>query len=260
MFRMWVFRDYKVDSFYGMNPLMTYILVGTFVGLESIVAINLLIAMLNDAFSGSAGDLTETLYMQRAIVLLQLKKLPFFAGKAETLQSIHQMPGPFVEPFNTDTGILEQQDDIKNAIFEIKTTLEEFLQKIQNDEHSIFLQKVEVQFGEEEVIGKRSTAMSMEMMASIRKDVGNLQKVVTMLHRQQNHSYNHLKNTIKMLNTLLEKELHSDSKKDYTISDETTETVNFNSRVFSFLDSVTSRLSQRRHGKESEESVTPSKV
>ncbi|XP_072105122.1 uncharacterized protein [Mobula birostris] len=51
MFRISVVDNYNYQAMYERDTLMTYILVGMFIGLEAILAVNLLIAMLNHALN-----------------------------------------------------------------------------------------------------------------------------------------------------------------------------------------------------------------
>ncbi|XP_067887085.1 uncharacterized protein [Heterodontus francisci] len=201
---------------YEQDAPMTFVLVGSFIALEAILAVNLLIAMLNHAFSSYKGNLPENLYMQRASIMLYLEKLPYFSAKTDELHSyIHVIADPIVEPFYAEEDTLEEEFYLKIAVFEIKTDLEELIQKIEKDEHNVFLQQLLKMYGEEEVMGNISTRFSEERVSVILKNVTNLQKAITMLHKQQDDNYNRLKNSIEKLNELVETELNYKPGKDY---------------------------------------------
>uniref|UniRef100_UPI00398F8263 uncharacterized protein n=1 Tax=Pristiophorus japonicus TaxID=55135 RepID=UPI00398F8263 len=117
-FRISVIDHYNYNAMLEHDALMTYVLVGTFIGLEAVLAVNLLIAMLIHTFRGD--NLSEKLYMQRASILLYLEKLPYFSAKTEELHNyIHAIADPIAEPFYTEEDILEESY-LKYAVFEIK--------------------------------------------------------------------------------------------------------------------------------------------
>ncbi|MEE6463151.1 hypothetical protein FKM82_005801, partial [Ascaphus truei] len=50
IFRITLVDDYKFDDLYAVDPVMAYILCGTFLGISAILCINLLVALLADTF------------------------------------------------------------------------------------------------------------------------------------------------------------------------------------------------------------------
>ncbi|GCC29709.1 hypothetical protein chiPu_0008151 [Chiloscyllium punctatum] len=214
MFRISIVDSYNYDAMYGRDALMTFILVGSFIALEAILAVNLLIAMLNCAFNRDNTVLQEKLYMARASILLYVEKYPYFSTKSDELYHyIKFIADPIVEPFYIEENTLEEEHNIKVAVFEIKRDLEELIQKIEKDEHNIFLQQLLKMYGEKEVMGNMSTRFSEERVSMILKNIINLQKAVTILHQQQDETYNRLKNSIEDLCERFEKELKYKPKK-----------------------------------------------
>lgn len=50
LYRITLVDDYEYDQMHAFDVVMTYILVGTFLGISAILCINLFIALLSDTF------------------------------------------------------------------------------------------------------------------------------------------------------------------------------------------------------------------
>ncbi|XP_038666132.1 transient receptor potential cation channel subfamily A member 1-like isoform X2 [Scyliorhinus canicula] len=208
VFRISVIDGYNYEAMHEKDTVMTYILVGSLIALEAILAMNLLIAMLTHALNSDKSYLQEQLYMQRAQILLSLEKYPYFSTKNNEVHNyIYAIADPIVAPYFKEENITEEEHYLNTVVLEIKSDLEKLIQKIEMDEHNIFLHQLIKMYGTEEIIGNMSTRLSEERVTVILKNVTNLQKAVTVLHKEQDENYNHLKNNIEELCKLFEMEL-----------------------------------------------------
>ncbi|XP_069776980.1 transient receptor potential cation channel subfamily A member 1-like isoform X2 [Narcine bancroftii] len=219
MFRISVIDNYNFQAMYEQDAFMTYILVGSFIGLEAILAINLLLAMLSHALNNDYFNLSEEIYMERARILQDIEQLPYFSIKANEFHNyIHVITGPVVEAFYKEESTIDEEHYLKMTVFEIKTELEKLQQKFEKDEHHNFLQELIKMYGDEEVMGRISTTLSEERVIAIMETVTNLQKTVGIFQRQQDDGYNRLKRNIEKLCDLLETELNDKPNIDAAIS------------------------------------------
>ncbi|KAM9308458.1 uncharacterized protein PAF06_012666 [Gastrophryne carolinensis] len=127
IFRITLVDDYKFDDMQAIDPVMAYILCGTFLGVSSILCINLLIALLADSFQRVYDNATANAAMQQATTLLQLEEN--LSKKSKTQLEKHiQGPCAPLSLFYDDDLTVDQEDDLKKVTFQIKEELGELTQ------------------------------------------------------------------------------------------------------------------------------------
>ncbi|GCB74429.1 hypothetical protein scyTo_0003519 [Scyliorhinus torazame] len=123
VFRISIIDGYNYEAMYEKDPVMTFILVGSLIALEAILAVNLLIAMLTHAFNSDKGHLQEKLYMQRARILLYLEKYPYFSTKNNEVHNyIYAIADPIVAPYYKEENISKEEHYINTVVLEIKVS------------------------------------------------------------------------------------------------------------------------------------------
>ncbi|XP_069478241.1 transient receptor potential channel pyrexia-like [Ambystoma mexicanum] len=119
VFRITLIDDYGFDDMYDKDPVMAYILCGTFLGVSSILCINLLIALLSDAFQRVYDNATANAAMQQACTLLQIEEHLSKKNKDRFQRHIKEACSP-VTLFYDDDLTSDQHDDLNKITFQIK--------------------------------------------------------------------------------------------------------------------------------------------
>ncbi|XP_072269334.1 transient receptor potential cation channel subfamily A member 1-like [Pyxicephalus adspersus] len=127
IFRMTLVDDYNFSDMYAVDPVMAYILCGTFLGVSSILCINLLIALLADSFQRVYDNATANAVMQQATILLQIEENLGKKSKTKLENHIQSNCSP-LSLFYDDDLTINQDDDLKKVTFQIKEELGELVQ------------------------------------------------------------------------------------------------------------------------------------
>ncbi|KAM4027277.1 uncharacterized protein ACNLHF_023083 isoform 3-T5 [Anomaloglossus baeobatrachus] len=137
IFRMTLVDDYGFQDMYAVDPVMAYILCGTFLGVSSILCINLLIALLADTFQRVYDNATANAAMQQATMLLQIEENLSKKSKSKFERYMHTSCAP-LSLFYDDDLTVDQDEDLKKVTIQIKEELGELLhlvkeQKLKNE-------------------------------------------------------------------------------------------------------------------------------
>ncbi|KAM3929339.1 uncharacterized protein RB166_007111 isoform 1-T2 [Leptodactylus fuscus] len=137
IFRITLVDEYNFNDMHAVDPVMAYILCGTFLGVSSILCINLLIALLADTFQRVYDNATANAVMQQATMLLLIEEGLSKTNRAKFAQYIHTSCAP-LSLFYDDDLTIEQDDDLKKITFQIKEELGELVhlvkeQKLKNE-------------------------------------------------------------------------------------------------------------------------------
>ncbi|XP_068094117.1 transient receptor potential channel pyrexia-like isoform X2 [Hyperolius riggenbachi] len=126
IFRITLVDDYNFSDMYKVDPVMAYILCGMFLGISSILCINLLIALLADSFQRVYDNATANAVMQQATTLLQMEDNLSKKTKDRLEKHIHTVCAP-LSLFYDDDLTIEQDDDLKKVTIQIKEELGELM-------------------------------------------------------------------------------------------------------------------------------------
>ncbi|XP_075929907.1 uncharacterized protein LOC116951612 isoform X2 [Petromyzon marinus] len=125
--------EYEALAMLAYAPLMTPLLVVSYVGLVSIVCLNIFVAMLNDAYESVSEDPRANMYMQRASVLLGLEKSVLFRGDREvTRRFLHNECSP-LHAFYGHERAVQTEFELLTAACEIQDGLEELWEYVHDD-------------------------------------------------------------------------------------------------------------------------------
>uniref|UniRef100_A0A8C5N5B2 Ion transport domain-containing protein n=1 Tax=Leptobrachium leishanense TaxID=445787 RepID=A0A8C5N5B2_9ANUR len=127
IFRITLVDDYNFPDMYGVDPVMAYILCGTFLGVSAILCINLLIALLSDTFQRVYDNATANAAMQQASTLLQIEESLSKKNKARFAKHIQTNCSPLTLFYDDDLTV-DQDDDLKKVTIQIKEELDELMQ------------------------------------------------------------------------------------------------------------------------------------
>ncbi|XP_053322428.1 transient receptor potential cation channel subfamily A member 1-like [Spea bombifrons] len=127
IFRITLVDDYKFEDMYGVDPIMAYLLCGTFLGVSAILCINLLIALLADTFQRVYDNATANAVMQQASILLQTEENLSKKKKAKFANYLQTVCSP-LSLFYDDDLTVDQDDDLKKVTIQIKEELGELMQ------------------------------------------------------------------------------------------------------------------------------------
>ncbi|XP_040289767.1 transient receptor potential cation channel subfamily A member 1-like [Bufo bufo] len=121
IFRMTLVDDYNFGDMYAVDPVMAYILCGTFLGVSSILCINLLIALLADTFQRVYDNATANAVMQQATMLLQIEEGLSKKNKSKFDQYMRTSCAP-LSLFYDDDLTIDQDDDLKKVTMHIRVS------------------------------------------------------------------------------------------------------------------------------------------
>nr|XP_032826272.1 uncharacterized protein LOC116951612 isoform X1 [Petromyzon marinus] len=125
--------EYEALAMLAYAPLMTPLLVVSYVGLVSIVCLNIFVAMLNDAYESVSEDPRANMYMQRASVLLGLEKSVLLRGDREvTRRFLHNECSP-LHAFYGHERVVQTEFELLTAACEIQDGLEELWEYVRDD-------------------------------------------------------------------------------------------------------------------------------
>ncbi|XP_067833410.1 transient receptor potential channel pyrexia-like [Heptranchias perlo] len=133
VFRVTLVDDYGFDDMYAEDPVMAYFLCGTFLGVSSILCINLLIALLSDTFQRVYDNATANAAMQQASIVLQVEEHLNPKKKNKFREYIHESCAP-LEIFFDDDLTIDQEDDLKKVTFQIKDEIDNLRSIMQMEE------------------------------------------------------------------------------------------------------------------------------
>ncbi|XP_075681857.1 uncharacterized protein LOC142651276 isoform X2 [Rhinoderma darwinii] len=126
IFRITLVDDYNFGDMYAVDPVMAYILCGTFLGVSSILCI-LLIALLADTFQRVYDNATANAVMQQATMLLQIEENLSKKNKSNFGNYMYSSCAP-LSLFYDDDLTTDQDDDLKKVTIQIKEELGELMQ------------------------------------------------------------------------------------------------------------------------------------
>ncbi|XP_044150997.1 LOW QUALITY PROTEIN: transient receptor potential channel pyrexia-like [Bufo gargarizans] len=129
IFRITLVDDYNFGDMYAVDPVMAYILCGTFLGVSSILCINLLIALLADTFQRVYDNATANAVMQQATMLLQIEEGLSKKNKSKFDQYMRTSCAP-LSLFYDDDLTIDQDDDLKKVTMHIREELGELMQLV----------------------------------------------------------------------------------------------------------------------------------
>ncbi|XP_078542266.1 uncharacterized protein LOC144827992 [Lissotriton helveticus] len=133
VFRITLVDDYGFDDMYDKDPVMAYILCGTFLGVSAILCINLLIALLSDAFQRVYDNATANAAMQQASTLLEIEE----NLTTKSLDHYHRHIRDACSPltlFYDDDLTSDQDNEMKKVTFQIKEELDELMHLVRGKE------------------------------------------------------------------------------------------------------------------------------
>ncbi|XP_072007308.1 uncharacterized protein [Engystomops pustulosus] len=132
IFRITLVDDYNFGDMYNVDPVMAYILCGTFLGVSSILCINLLIALLADTFQRVYDNATANAVMQQATMLLQIEEDLSKKNKSKFNEYMKTTCAP-LSLFYDDDLTIEQDEDLKKVTMHIKDELGELVQIVKEE-------------------------------------------------------------------------------------------------------------------------------
>ncbi|KAJ1194008.1 hypothetical protein NDU88_003303 [Pleurodeles waltl] len=133
VFRITLVDDYGFDDMYEKDPVMAYILCGTFLGVSAILCINLLIALLSDAFQRVYDNATANAAMQQASTLLEIEENLTRKSLGNFQRHIREACSPLTL-FYDDDLTSEEDNELKKVTFQIKEELDELMHLLREKE------------------------------------------------------------------------------------------------------------------------------
>uniref|UniRef100_UPI00398E77B1 transient receptor potential channel pyrexia-like n=1 Tax=Pristiophorus japonicus TaxID=55135 RepID=UPI00398E77B1 len=133
VFRITLVDDYGFEDMYTKDPVMAYFLCGTFLGVSSILCINLLIALLSDTFQRVYDNANANAAMQQASIILYVEDHLSQKKRNNFQEFIHEFCAP-LEVFFDDDLTIDQEDDVKKVTIQIKEDLDNLTSMMQMEE------------------------------------------------------------------------------------------------------------------------------
>ncbi|XP_051879492.1 transient receptor potential channel pyrexia-like [Pristis pectinata] len=133
VFRITLVDDYGFEDMYARDPVMAYLLCGTFLGVSSILCINLLIALLSDTFQRVYDNANANAAMQQASIVLYVEDHLNKKRKNTFQEFIHTSCAP-LEIFFDDDITIDQEDDLKKVTVQIKEDIDNLTNLMQKEE------------------------------------------------------------------------------------------------------------------------------
>ncbi|MBN3320295.1 PYX protein, partial [Atractosteus spatula] len=129
LYRITLVDDYEFEAMVNVDPIMAYLLCGTFLGLSAILCVNLLIALLSETFQRVYDNATANAVMQQAsIILLVEDSMPCLRHFYDP-DHIHKHCAPLVEFCDDDITTNKDDDaETKKVTVQIKEALDDFLE------------------------------------------------------------------------------------------------------------------------------------
>nr|XP_015218192.1 PREDICTED: transient receptor potential channel pyrexia-like [Lepisosteus oculatus] len=129
LYRITLVDDYEFEAMVSVDPIMAYLLCGTFLGLSAILCVNLLIALLSETFQRVYDNATANAVMQQAsIILLVEDSMPCLIRFYDP-DHIHKHCAPLVEFCDDDITTNKDDDaEMKKVTVQIKEALDDFLE------------------------------------------------------------------------------------------------------------------------------------
>uniref|UniRef100_W5NIC4 Transient receptor potential channel pyrexia-like n=1 Tax=Lepisosteus oculatus TaxID=7918 RepID=W5NIC4_LEPOC len=123
LYRITLVDDYEFEAMVSVDPIMAYLLCGTFLGLSAILCVNLLIALLSETFQRVYDNATANAVMQQAsIILLVEDSMPCLIRFYDP-DHIHKHCAPLVEFCDDDITTNKDDDaEMKKVTVQIKSS------------------------------------------------------------------------------------------------------------------------------------------
>ncbi|XP_069478242.1 transient receptor potential cation channel subfamily A member 1-like [Ambystoma mexicanum] len=119
VFRITLVDDYGFDAMYQRDHLMAYLLCVSFLAISSILCINLLIALLSDAFQRVYDNATANASMQQASRMLQMEEHLNKSNRDDYRRHIRESCSPLTLFYDDDLSI-NQDEALKKITTQIK--------------------------------------------------------------------------------------------------------------------------------------------
>ncbi|XP_059826953.1 transient receptor potential cation channel subfamily A member 1-like [Hypanus sabinus] len=211
VFRITLVDDYGFEEMYAKDPVMAYLLCGTFLGVSSILCINLLIALLSDTFQRVYDNANANAAMQQASIVLYVEDHLNEKRKKEFQEYIHTSCAP-LEIFFDDDITIDQEDDLKKVTIQIKEDIDNLTNLMQMEEwekadyeQSPGPRRGKMFFGRSQ--SQNQDEESISSGAEIQEEIEKLRlKVSDIYHQQENTTLtltNEIRRTQDLINEIL---------------------------------------------------------
>ncbi|XP_072894931.1 uncharacterized protein [Hemitrygon akajei] len=211
VFRITLVDDYGFEEMYARDPVMAYLLCGTFLGVSSILCINLLIALLSDTFQRVYDNANANAAMQQASIVLHVEDHLNEKRKKEFQEYIHTSCAP-LEIFFDDDITIDQEDDLKKVTIQIKEDIDNLTNLMQMEEwekadyeQSPGPRRGKMFFGRGQ--SQNQDEESISSGAEIQEEIEKLRlKVSDIYHQQENTTLtltNEIRRTQDLINEIL---------------------------------------------------------
>ncbi|XP_069036124.1 transient receptor potential channel pyrexia [Lepisosteus oculatus] len=129
LYRITLVDDYEFEAMVSVDPIMAYLLCGTFLGLSAILCVNLLIALLSETFQRVYDNATANAVMQQASIILLVEDSMPCLRRFYDPDHIHKHCAPLVEFCDDDITTNKDDDaEMKKVTVQIKEALDDFLE------------------------------------------------------------------------------------------------------------------------------------
>ncbi|XP_067888781.1 uncharacterized protein [Heterodontus francisci] len=210
VFRITLVDDYGFEDMYAKDPVMAYFLCGTFLGVSSILCINLLIALLSDTFQRVYDNANANAAMQQASIVLYVEDHLDLKRKNKFQEYIHKSCAP-LEIFFDDDLTVDQEDDLKKVTIQIKEDIDNLTNLIQMEEweKADYEQSPRTK-GSRKFWGSSPSQShdecaeeSMTFNVAMHEEIANLQLKVSALHQQQENATSKLTSELERTQDLI---------------------------------------------------------
>ncbi|OCT75011.1 transient receptor potential cation channel subfamily A member 1 isoform X1 [Xenopus laevis] len=187
IFRITLVDDYGFNDMYNTDAVMAYILCGTFLGISSILCINLLIALLADTFQRVYDNATANAAMQQASTLLQIEEDLSKKQRSKYDRHFQDDCSPLTLFYDDDLTV-NQGDDLKKVTMQIKEELDELMKMLKEKKVKQLLADVPNKAPE---IGNAKTTPKKTNRNTVARTEAQQQEILKMLpqliasHREQ---------------------------------------------------------------------------
>ncbi|XP_038666107.1 transient receptor potential channel pyrexia-like [Scyliorhinus canicula] len=195
VFRITLVDDYRFEDMYLKDPVMAYFLCGTFLGISSILCINLLIALLSDTFQRVYDNANANAAMQQASIVQYVEDHLSRDRKNTFKEFIHKSCAP-LEIFFDDDLTVDQEDDLKKVTIQIKEDIDNLTKLLQREQWEMadYQQSPRSKYFRKSWGNSRSQSQDEDseegttLNIALHEEITNLQLKVSALHEQQENT------------------------------------------------------------------------
>ncbi|XP_006812556.2 uncharacterized protein LOC102805363 [Saccoglossus kowalevskii] len=135
LFRMTLVDEYNYDGLKDEHPVMTDILVGTYLAITAVIFLNLFIALLSETFVRVHDNVKSNALMERAKIIHSLEDKLSENDKQKFYKYIHEKCAPLDEFYDDDEDIPRENEGMNKMTIQIKEQLNQLSERLSRSKH-----------------------------------------------------------------------------------------------------------------------------